>query len=65
MTENIEKKICAWKTNAEFQWKMLGEAEKKKNADDITYLKYERCMKCPGYDETCTKYQEMKSLGMA
>jgi len=63
MTETIEKKICTWKTNAEFQYGSLSEEKKEKFRASQFYVGYEKCIKCSGKDELCSKYQDLKKMG--
>ena len=64
-SETLEKKTypCPWKGNVEFQYNSLSEEKKSKFIAAPEYVMYERCLKCPGYDDTCPKYLELKKLG--
>jgi len=64
MTDNLENKICTWKTNVEFQYNSQSGEEKKRLQTSPQFCQYEKCLKCSGYDDNCSKYQELKSIGV-
>ena len=64
MIKNIEKRICAWKTNVNFQYNSLSEEDRKKFEQSPQFYQYDKCLKCLGYDDNCSKYRDLKKIGM-
>jgi hypothetical protein len=58
MTETIENKICPFKAIAENDSKKCLIPEEDKNNEEV--YGYCKCLKCPGHDDNCVPYKQLK-----